>query len=120
MDAHNPINWRSRSPRTFIGNHTLSHQSLAALSPLDWNAGRNQRRQDFILDTEERGGLCLALCLGRNQPGSMGFYSQSSSLLLSPCPGTTNCSKDSPHLIWRTEVEAYYSDPQYRFMYSGW
>ena len=103
-----------------IGNHTLSHVSLAGLSPADlehqiaasaakisswtrksveafawpysWNA-INREAWDLILKTHR---FCF-----------------------SPCPGTASYSKGSPHLIWRTEIEAYYSDSQYRFMYLG-
>jgi hypothetical protein len=31
----------------------------------------------------------------------------------------THCSLDSLHLIWRTEIEAYYSDAEYRVICSG-
>jgi len=103
-----------------IGNHTLSHVSLASLPrsglerqivtsaarisswihksveafawPYSWNA-INREAWDLIRKTHR---FCF-----------------------SPCPGITNYSKNSPHLIWRTEIEAYYSHAQYRFMYSG-
>jgi peptidoglycan/xylan/chitin deacetylase (PgdA/CDA1 family) len=103
-----------------IGNHTLSHVSLASLPrselerqivtsaatisswihksveafawPYSWNA-INREAWDLIRNTHR---FCF-----------------------SPCPGITNYSKNSPHLIWRTEIEAYYTDAQYRFMYSG-
>jgi hypothetical protein len=34
-------------------------------------------------------------------------------------PGTTGHSSDSPRLIWRTEIEAYFPDSQYRYLYAG-
>jgi len=69
-----------------IGNHTLSHQSLAALSPLELE--RQVATSDAKISswTQKSVEALPALCLGRNQPGSMGFYSQSSSLLLLPLP----------------------------------
>ena len=37
----------------------------------------------------------------------------------SPCPGTFQLAADSPHLIWRKEIESRYSQAEYQFMYSS-
>ena len=36
-----------------------------------------------------------------------------------PCPVMVDCQSDSPDLIWRREIEVRYSEPEFRFMYSG-
>ena len=104
-----------------VGSHTLSHNRLAGLSPSDL---RTQ-----IVTSSER----IAFWTQRNVDAFAWPYAwnaitreawdlvrETHRFCFSPCPGTVRCVADSPHLIWRTEVEAYYSDPEYRFMYSGW
>ncbi len=103
-----------------IGNHTLSHQSLAALSPLELErqvATSDAKISSWTQKSVE--AFAWPYAWDAINRGAWDFIRKVHPFCFSPCPGTTNCSKDSPHLIWRTEVEAYYSDPQYRFMYSG-
>jgi peptidoglycan/xylan/chitin deacetylase (PgdA/CDA1 family) len=103
-----------------VGNHTLSHVDLAGLSPSE------------LRDQIEVSAAKIASWTQRKVDAFAWPYSwaamtrQSWDLVrthhrfcFSPCPGTTDCSSDSPHLIWRTEIESYYSEPEYRFMYSG-
>jgi peptidoglycan/xylan/chitin deacetylase (PgdA/CDA1 family) len=103
-----------------IGNHTLSHVSLTGLSPSD-------RERQIVASAEQ-----IASWTGKSVEAFAWPYSwnaidreawdlirRTHCFCFSPCPGTADSSKDSPHLIWRTEIEAYYSRPQYGFMYSG-
>ncbi len=65
-----------------IGNHTLSHVSLAGLSPsdLDRQIGTSAAKISSWI-TEKRGSLCLAVFVECDQPGSVGFDSENPSLL---------------------------------------
>ena len=103
-----------------VGNHTLSHVNLANLSPAelrDQVAGGSDKISSWTQKTVDAFAWPYAWNAMTRQ--AWGLVGQTHRFCFSPCPGTTNCSSDSPHLIWRTEIEAYYSDPEYRFMYSG-
>ncbi len=103
-----------------VGNHTLSHTNLSSLST-------SQQRDEI-----EGGAEKIAAWTQRKVEAFAWPYSWTAinrdswdmvrathPFCFAPCPGTTDCSLDSPHLIWRTEIEAYYSSSEYRFMYSG-
>ncbi len=104
-----------------IGNHTLSHVSLDGLSPsdLERQIGTSAAKiSSWVQKSVEAFAWPYSWNAINREAWDM--VRKTHRFCFSPCPGTTNCSQDSPHLIWRTEIEAYYSDPQYRFMYSGW
>ena len=103
-----------------VGNHTLSHANLSGLSTsqlrdeIEGGAGK-------ITSWTQRKVEAFAwpyswTALNRD---SWDLVRATHRFCFAPCPGTTHCSLDSPHLIWRTEIEAYYSSSEYRFMYSG-
>jgi peptidoglycan/xylan/chitin deacetylase (PgdA/CDA1 family) len=127
--SESPEQWTPMDPgqladltrrRHSIGNHTSSHVSLAGLSPSD-------RERQIVASAAQ-----ISSWTGQSVEAFAWPYSwnaidreawelirRTHRFCFSPCPGTANSSQDSPHLIWRTEIEAYYSTPQYRFMYSG-
>ena len=103
-----------------IGNHTLSHVSLAGLSPADLKRQIGTSAAKISSWTQKSvEAFAWPYSWNAINREAWDLIRKTHRFCFSPCPGTTNCSEDSPHLIWRTEIEAYYSDPQYRFMYSG-
>ena len=103
-----------------IGNHTLSHVSLAGLSPsdLERQIGTSAAKiSSWVQKSVE--AFAWPNSWNAIKREAWDLIRKTHRFCFSPCPGTTNCSEDSPHLIWRTEIEAYYSDSEYRFMYSG-
>lgn len=103
-----------------IGNHTLTHANLR-LTP-----AAELRRQ--IVESAER----LAAWCGRPveafawtftwdaiQPRAWDLILGSHRWCFAACPGVTNTLMDSPGLIWRTNVEAWFPAYEYRFVYSG-
>lgn len=103
-----------------IGNHTLSHVSLAGLSPSDLERQISTSAAKISSWTQKSvEAFAWPYSWNAIDREAWGWIRKTHRFCFSPCPGTTNYSKDSPHLIWRTEIEAYYSDALYRFMYSG-
>jgi len=103
-----------------IGNHTLSHESLAALSPSDLQRQISTSAAKISSWTQKPvEAFAWPYSWNAINREAWDLIRKTHRFCFSPCPGMTNCSKDSPHLIWRTEIESYYSDAQYRFMYSG-
>jgi peptidoglycan/xylan/chitin deacetylase (PgdA/CDA1 family) len=104
-----------------IGSHTLSHVSLAGLSQpeLERQIGMSAEKISFWTQ-KNVDAFAWPYAWSAISRRAWDLIRQTHRFCFSPCPGTTDCSLDSPHLIWRTEIEAYYSAPEYRFMYSGW
>lgn len=103
-----------------IGNHTLSHVSLARLSPSDLERQiANSAAMISSWTQKSVEAFAWPYSWDAVSRDAWDLIRKTHRFCFSPCPGTTDLSKDSPHLIWRTEIEAYYSGPQYRFMYSG-
>ena len=103
-----------------IGNHTLSHVSLADLSPADLERQIGMSAEKISSWTHKRvEALAWPYAWNAITREAWDLIRKTHRFCFSPCPGTMDCSSDSPHLIWRTEIEAYYSDPEYRFMYAG-
>jgi peptidoglycan/xylan/chitin deacetylase (PgdA/CDA1 family) len=103
-----------------IGNHTMSHLSLASLSGSDLEreiAASAARISSWTRKSVD--AFAWPYSWDAISREAWELIRKTHRFCFSPCPGMTNYSKDSPHLIWRTEIEAYYSDAQYRFMYSG-
>ena len=104
-----------------VGNHTLSHVNLADLSSSELRSqveGGATKISSWTQTTVDAFAWPYSWNAMTRQAWDL--VGQTHRFCFSPCPGTTDCSLDSPHLIWRTEIEAYYLDPEYRFMYSGW
>lgn len=104
----------------WVGSHTLSHARLAAIA--------DPELQREIRDSAQQ----IALWTGHPAhafawPYSWDAIDRAASdavklayrFCFSPCPGTVNPAADSPHLIWRKEIESRYSPAEYKFMYSG-
>jgi len=104
-----------------IGSHTLSHVSLANLSSPDLER-QIRTSAEKISSWTQKSVEAFAWPYSWNSitREAWDLIRKTHRFCFSPCPGTTICSKGSPYLIWRTEIEAYYSAPEYRFMYSGW
>jgi len=103
-----------------VGNHTWSHVSLAGLAPTDLEHQIAASAAKISFWTQKNvESFAWPYSWDAITREAWILIQKTHRFCFSPCPGTTNCSKDSPHLIWRTEIESYYADPQYRFMYSG-
>jgi peptidoglycan/xylan/chitin deacetylase (PgdA/CDA1 family) len=104
-----------------IGNHTLSHVSLSELSQpeLERQIGLSAQKISFWTQKKVE-AFAWPYAWNSITRTAWDLIRKNHRFCFSPCPGITDCSLDSPHLIWRTEIEAYYSAPEYRFMYSGW
>ena len=104
-----------------IGNHTLSHVSLAHLSSPDLERQIRTSAEKISSWTGTRvGAFAWPYSWNAISQKAWDLIRETHRFCFSPCAGTSDCSLDSPHLIWRTEIEAAYSAPEYRFMYSGW
>jgi peptidoglycan/xylan/chitin deacetylase (PgdA/CDA1 family) len=103
-----------------IGSHTLSHQNLAGLVPLDLQR-QIESSAEKIRSWTQRDVAAFAWTYAWNAitREAWELIRKHYRFCFSPCPGTTCPRSDSPGLIWRTEIEAYYSEPRYRFMYAG-
>ena len=104
----------------WIGNHSLSHRNLV-------NLPASELEHEIRTSSEQ-----IALWTGKPVEAFAWAYSwdtidrnaweaikQRHRFCFSPCPGTVHPADDSPHLIWRKEIESYYSPAEYQFMYSG-
>jgi peptidoglycan/xylan/chitin deacetylase (PgdA/CDA1 family) len=103
-----------------IGNHTLSHVNLASLAPWAMETQIANSAAKISAWTQKAvEAFAWPYSWDAINQEAWELVRKTHRFCFSPCPGTTNYFKDSPHLIWRTEIEAYYSAPLYRFMYSG-
>jgi peptidoglycan/xylan/chitin deacetylase (PgdA/CDA1 family) len=103
-----------------VGNHTLSHVSLAGLASSELQRQVEQSSEKIATWTQKKvEAFAWPYAWNAITREAWDLIRRTHRFCFSPCPGTMHCSLDSPHLIWRTEIESYYSDPQYRFMYSG-
>jgi peptidoglycan/xylan/chitin deacetylase (PgdA/CDA1 family) len=103
-----------------VGNHTLSHAKLSDLSASklrDQVEGGSEKIASWTRGRVD--AFAWPYSWSEITRQSWELIRATHRFCFSPCPGTTDCSSDSPHLIWRTEIEAYYSAAEYRFMYSG-
>jgi peptidoglycan/xylan/chitin deacetylase (PgdA/CDA1 family) len=104
-----------------IGNHTLSHVSLLSLSPSDLQSQIGGSAEKISSWTGKKvDAFAWPFSWDAISRTAWDLIRRTHRFCFSPCAGITHCGFDSPHLIWRTEIEAYYSIPEYRFLYSGW
>lgn len=103
-----------------IGNHTLSHAQLIGLSPaeLERQIGDSAATISYWIQKSVE-AFAWPYAWNAIDRGAWDAIRKTHHFCFSPCPGTADYSRDSPHLIWRTEIESYYSTSEYRFMYSG-
>jgi peptidoglycan/xylan/chitin deacetylase (PgdA/CDA1 family) len=103
-----------------IGNHTLSHINLRGLSRPDLELQIATSAAKISSWTQKNPeAFSWPYAWDAITPEAWNLIRKTHPFCFSPCPGTTNYSLDLPHLIWRTEIEAFYSDAEYKFMYSG-
>ena len=103
-----------------VGTHTFSHIKLAGLSPAELN---HEIVEGAAKVTSWTGQPVEAFAWtfgwdAIDRP-SWDLIRQHHRFCFAPCPGTVSCGSDSPHLIWRKEVEVRYSISEFKFMYSG-
>jgi peptidoglycan/xylan/chitin deacetylase (PgdA/CDA1 family) len=104
----------------WIGSHTLSHRRLVNLAALELEREiRGSSEQIALWTGHPVDAFAWAYSWDAIDRSAWDVIKQSHRLYFSPCPGTVNVVVDSPHLIWRKEIEAYYTPAEYRFMYSG-
>lgn len=104
----------------WVGNHTLSHGNLANLSASELEREiRGSSEQIKLWTGKPVDAFAWAYSWDAIDRSAWEVVKQTHPLCFSPCPGTVRPAADSPHLIWRKEIESYYSPAEYQFMYSG-
>ena len=103
-----------------IGNHTLTHQRLAGLSPeaLEHEIGDSARK---LTSWTGRPVDAFAWTFGWNAVDANAWevIRRHHRFCFAPCAGTIDSRYDTPDLLWRREIEVKYSAAEYRFLYSG-
>jgi len=103
-----------------IGNHTLTHERLAGLSPerLEREIGDSARK---LGRWTSRPVDAFAWTFGWDAIDANAWHviQRHHRFCFAACPGGIDSRHDSPALLWRREVEVKYSAPEYRFLYSG-
>lgn len=127
--AESPEQWTPMTPDQLadlarrghsIGSHTLSHTRLAGLPPSDLESQIATSAAQISSWTRKNvDAFAWPYSWDAIDHDAWDLIRKTHAFCFSPCPGTASCFEDSPHLIWRTEIEAYYSASLYRFMYSG-
>jgi peptidoglycan/xylan/chitin deacetylase (PgdA/CDA1 family) len=127
--AHSDEIWEAMTPAQladlalrghWIGNHTLSHANLVNLSAFDLEREiRTSSEQIALWTGKPVEAFAWPYSWDSIDPGAWAVIKQTHRFCFSPCPGTVHPAADSTQLIWRKEIESYYSPAEYRFMYSG-
>jgi peptidoglycan/xylan/chitin deacetylase (PgdA/CDA1 family) len=103
-----------------IGNHTLTHQRLMGLSPetLDQEIAESARK---LSSWTKKPVEAFAWTFGWDQIDANAWrcIQHHHRFCFSPCAGTIHPGRDQPSLLWRREIEARYSAPEFGFSYSG-
>lgn len=104
----------------WIGSHTTSHTRLAGISPSQLE---QEIRESAVQITRWTGKPTdtFAWAYGWDEIDRDSWHAirQLYGCCFTPCPGTVDPASDSSFLIWRKEIESYYSAAEYQFMYSG-
>jgi peptidoglycan/xylan/chitin deacetylase (PgdA/CDA1 family) len=104
----------------WVGSHTLSHARLAGLSTENLQREINESARQIGLWTGKPvDAFAWAYSWDAIDRAAWEAIRQVHRFCFTPCPGTVDPMKDSGSLIWRKEIESYYSAAEYRFMYSG-
>ncbi|MFZ0770727.1 MAG: polysaccharide deacetylase family protein [Candidatus Sulfotelmatobacter sp.] len=103
-----------------IGNHTLTHERLLGLSPdtLEREIGDSARKL-ASWTRKPVDAFAWTFDCDAIDASARKMIRRYHRFCFSPCPGVVDSRHDSPHLLWRREIEVRYSRPQYRFCYSG-
>jgi peptidoglycan/xylan/chitin deacetylase (PgdA/CDA1 family) len=103
-----------------IGNHTLTHQRLAELSPetLEHEIGDSARK---LASWTGRPVDAFAWTFGWDaiDANAWEVIRRYHRFCFAPCAGAIDSRSDAPDLLWRREIEVKYSAAEYRFLYSG-
>ncbi len=129
QDAQHDEIWKPMTPEQladlasrghWIGNHTFSHASLAGLSASELHREVFESCEQIASWTGQPvSAFAWPYSWDAIDPDSWALIKQGHRFCFSPCPGTVNLAGDSQYLIWRKEIESYYSSSEYQFMYSG-
>ena len=104
-----------------IGSHTLSHVSLAGLPTSELERQITSSAAKISSWTNKNvDAFAWPYSWNAVSHEAWTVIRKTHRFCFSPCPGTVSYSEDSKDLLWRTEIESYYPESQYRFMYSGW
>jgi peptidoglycan/xylan/chitin deacetylase (PgdA/CDA1 family) len=103
-----------------IGNHTLTHQRLAGLSPeaLEREIGDSARK---LASWTAKPVDAFAWTFGWDaiDANAWALIQRYHRFCFAPCAGAIDSRHDIPALLWRREIEVKYSPAEYRFLYSG-
>jgi peptidoglycan/xylan/chitin deacetylase (PgdA/CDA1 family) len=103
-----------------IGNHTLTHQRLAGLSPekLEHEIGDSARK---LASWTKKPVDAFAWTFGWDavDKNAWQVIQRHHRFCFAPCPGAIDSRYDSPALLWRREIEVKYSAAECSFLYSG-
>jgi peptidoglycan/xylan/chitin deacetylase (PgdA/CDA1 family) len=103
-----------------IGNHTLTHQRPAGLSPdrLEQEIGGSARK---LAAWTRKPVEAFAWTFGWDGVDASVWEAiqRHHRFCFAPCPGAIDSRHGSPALLWRREIEVKYSAAEYRFHYSG-
>ncbi|MGA2002258.1 MAG: polysaccharide deacetylase family protein [Terriglobales bacterium] len=104
----------------WIGNHSFSHSRLAGLSASDLQREVRESREQIAAWTGKPvDAFAWAYSWDAIDTAAWQLIRETHRFCFTPCPGTVDLAGDSPHLIWRKEIESYYAPSEYQFMYSG-
>jgi peptidoglycan/xylan/chitin deacetylase (PgdA/CDA1 family) len=103
-----------------IGSHTLTHQRLVGLPPetLEREIG-DSARQLALWTKKPVDAFAWTFGWDAIDANAWNVIQGYHRFCFSPCAGAINRYRDQPSLLWRREIEARYSAPEYRFCYSG-
>lgn len=127
-DARDDI-WKPMTPEQltdlsrrghWIGNHTFSHVRLPGLSAPELQREIHESCRQIVAWTGKPvDAFAWAYSWDAIGRDSWELIKQAHRFCFAPCPGTVDLATDSQYLIWRKEIESYYSSSEYQFMYSG-
>lgn len=128
-DDHNGEIWKPMAPEQladlasrghWIGNHTFSHVAIAGLSESELQRQIHKSCQQILSWIGKPvDAFAWPYSWGAIDRASWKAVKQVHRFCFAPCPGTVDLATDSQYLLWRKEIEAFYSPDEYQFMYSG-
>ena len=122
-------NWKPKSPQQVrdladrghtIANHTMSHAVLSQLPP-DQYSREIKQSADELEQWTGRPVEPFAWPFGHAAitPAAHRMIRARHAFCFTPCLGSNDVAVDSPHLIWRTNLEPDDPPARYRYFYSG-
>jgi peptidoglycan/xylan/chitin deacetylase (PgdA/CDA1 family) len=103
-----------------IGNHSLSHVRFSEIPETDYE-GEILESASIIESWTGRTVEAFAwpFVWDAITPAAHRIAAARHAYCFSPCSGLTDACRDSRSLIWRTNLEPYHTDPEFRFQTSG-